>query len=668
MNSLCSFKKRQILFSFIAIMASILFGGCADRDNIVSDNSGDNTPSITVSFSHTDAGAGSENRIEAILQVEGRQAPIAEIIYLISGQTDTLHYSPALMEITEVIPLSYDIVPGHDTRLTLTIIAIDEFGEISRFEHSFDPIDIKLPTISIEYDSSHGYAPNGSVPVHIVATDNLGLYSISLSTAGAFAWTGTLSFAEPYPTEIDTVISIPVPTGTFMGIEFWITAEATDINFNTRTVSSEENLTISFASGPVTEIHQVGGGSWAHRGDSLRFWVVGYDNAPLSCLGYHLEYGRNEVWFTINLRDSLSGEFNNIDSVYFAYYIPDTAYCDNYLYLRSFAYDTNSRYSIKYNYFHVENHLRVSQATEFDISTPNSWSLLLVDDRRERVYILNHFSNRIDVYSQTSREFLIPITLSVEPSWFCLSADTNSILVTNEEARSVSIIDLNNATPQPDTAISLPGKPYRIAALSDNTALILTTFDNSMSSVLRLNLSDYTLDSLELGTGPLFEVVASGNSEYALIAAYGTTGADLFVYQSQVGVVTTGSVDQRPFWASVNHDGSRFVIGNWNFGNAVVLDGNLDLLATIPDNSCNQFVEWGVFSRDGADLYLKSLESLGHAAGGNWTTEDFYGFWPDTEILTFIGLATNATDDRLFVTGQKGVFDFFFWDIPIDPQ
>ena len=136
------------------------------------------------------------------------------------------------MEISEAIPLSDYVSLGRDSLITLTIIAIDEYGGISKFEHLFDPIDIQPPTISIDFDNSHGYPPGDSVAIHIIASDNEGLYNVTISTSGAFLSNSIVEFDEPYPTEIDSVIYIPVPLGNYLSTNFWITAEAMDINFN----------------------------------------------------------------------------------------------------------------------------------------------------------------------------------------------------------------------------------------------------------------------------------------------------------------------------------------------------------------------------------------------------------------------------------------------------
>ncbi len=666
-NKRASNIERLLILSVVILV--IIAIGCSRDDKITSHPTPIEPPTLECFLDPESVSAEPGGELSLIVNASGRNGVIEKIIYSMSGQTirtDTLLYSPGMMELSEIIHALNEVGLNQDSSLTLEVTAIDEFGLSSTFKHSFYPFDMQPPVISIDYDV-HGYAPRDIVMVHVTASDNKGLYYIAFSTAGAFAWNDTLRFEKPYPTEIDTIISIPIPIPSYLGFNFWITAEAVDINFNSSMASPDDEITIVL-DGLMTEVHPIGGGNWIKRGDSLRFWVVGYSNTPLTCLGYNLQYGNNGFMFTIDLRDSINGEFDFIDSAYFAYLVPDTGYCDNYLHIKSFAYDTQGRHTSNLNYFNVEGRIRFSQATTFEVVYPNRYSLLHVDDRRNLVYVGNSDQPQINVYSQAAREFTYVIDLPAIGNWFCLSPDTNSLLVLHKEAKSVSIINIDALSPHVDTSISLPLSPYCIATLVDGTALIFAYSEDYSGSILRMNLSNYSLDSLELGMDNLQYIAASGNSEYAIISANTFPDSQLFIYQAHVGVIATRTIDWEVHRVAGNHDGSRFFAGSWSHNfMAHIFDNDLCLIDSISGRGCHQDFESAVFSRNGEDLYLKGMTSIGRAVSNGWTIEGYYGFRPELEITSFIDLATNATDNRLFVTGMKG-YDFFFWDIPIDPE
>ncbi len=665
-------SRSLTLLAIIPVIGLVLIGGCSRNDNITSETSSKPGPLISVSVNRPAEQSETASVIGIRVQVSGGDAGIERIIYTISGQTsqtDTLQYSPPIMEISEVVHVPGEIGLDLDSSLTLKIIAIDDHGADARYVHSFNPIDMQPPVISIDYDV-HGYAPRDIVTVHVTASDNKGLYYIAFSTAGAFAWNDTLRFEKPYPTEIDTIISIPIPIPSYLGFNFWITAEAVDANFNSTMVSGEDNISIVFGNSPVVEVHPIGGSNWVRRGDSLRFWVVGYNNPPLTCLGYSLQYGRNEVWFTIDLRDSISGEFDVIDSAYFEYLVPDTCYFSNIVNVKPFAYANSGPHYGANSYIMVEDRIRFSQATIFKTPYPeNSYVLLHVDDRRDLVYVGGMYQRRINIYSQTSQQFLDPIDVPFRFTMLCLSADTNSILVSHLLDSAISIIDIDESVPHVDTTIALPGFPSVIATLSDGTALIKLAFWEDPWLLLHLDLTNYTMDTIDIGMGGPAEIAVSGNSEYALIHTFESPNHRLIMYQSGIGVVFTQLINWSVSYLTCNRDGSRFIVGLWNGGKtAGVLDNNFILIDSITGGPFNPYAP-GVFSRDNRNYYFQAYQALTHVNTEDWSTEHIYLLWPPHfEMSNLCWSETNAAGDRLFMTGQRGLEAFYFFDIPIDPR
>ncbi len=408
---------NRIIISAAVLLVLTLNHGCTRKDHIISTDTTPTGPNLEIRLEPLGDAPIPGGPIQAVVRVSENQSPLDKLIYAISGEitkADSIILSPTSSEWSGVIPIPDDIGLSEDSSVVIKITAYDASGGETSVIDQFFPLDVKPPDIEISCVNPHRFTAGDTLILHVAASDNIALHHIIFSIGGAFTRYDTLIFQTPYPSAIDTQMAVPISDTAYMSPEFWVSAEALDVNFNSRIVTLDQNFTLVDYSGPVLDVHPVDGDMWVQRGDSLRFWVVGRDNSPLQCLGYELYYGHDEYWYTIQLRDSILGDFAAVDSIYCAYLVPEEMYCENFVIIKEFGRDiygnltSNTAYETTHG-FTVEDRIRFSQAKTFEVLYPDIYSLMLVDDRRERVYLLSSEQSRINVYSQTSRPYRPPV-------------------------------------------------------------------------------------------------------------------------------------------------------------------------------------------------------------------------------------------------------------------
>ncbi len=112
-----------------------------------------------------------------------------------------------------------------------------------------------------------------------------------------------------------------------------------------------------------------------------------------------------------------------------------------------------------------------------------SYSDILLDQARQRIYLVNSSANRIDVYSLQQKAFLSAITTDAEPVAMAFSPDGNTLYVTAYTEASLDIIDLTKAVLSVTNRVGLPASPEGVAAGVDGRVLI-STIGNSGQNVL----------------------------------------------------------------------------------------------------------------------------------------------------------------------------------------
>jgi uncharacterized protein (TIGR03437 family) len=210
-----------------------------------------------------------------------------------------------------------------------------------------------------------------------------------------------------------------------------------------------------------------------------------------------------------------------------------------------------------------------------------SYSDIVLDEARSRVYLVNSNSNRIDVYNYKSRSFLNAISTDPQPVSAALSRDGRSLFVTAYTAAELDVIDLNAGIVS--NRISLTTGPEGVAVGADGRVLI-TAVANGASTANTLQIynpaGSGTLISVPVVPAPptppvlpspsgrIFTSYRSGLAATPdgkwIIGVNGPTAATkvVFVYEVASGtVLRSRNVTNLSSTISVSPDGSRFMAG-----------------------------------------------------------------------------------------------------------
>jgi YVTN family beta-propeller protein len=113
-------------------------------------------------------------------------------------------------------------------------------------------------------------------------------------------------------------------------------------------------------------------------------------------------------------------------------------------------------------------------AATFGTVVPTVGGLLdiVLDEGRNRLYLVNPSYNRIEVYAIAQRRFLTPVAVDRLPISAALSRSGKYLYVTCFDGSSLNVIDLDTMTVS--RRVSLPAKPEGVAVGADERVLITT--------------------------------------------------------------------------------------------------------------------------------------------------------------------------------------------------
>ena len=97
---------------------------------------------------------------------------------------------------------------------------------------------------------------------------------------------------------------------------------------------------------------------------------------------------------------------------------------------------------------------------------------LVLDEARQRVYMVNPSANRVDILSMGTRKLMKSVNTGTYPLSAAMSPDGAFLYVTCTQSASISVIDLG--TDSSSRSVSLPAKPEGIAVGADGRVLITT--------------------------------------------------------------------------------------------------------------------------------------------------------------------------------------------------
>src|SRR5216117_3541936 len=106
-------------------------------------------------------------------------------------------------------------------------------------------------------------------------------------------------------------------------------------------------------------------------------------------------------------------------------------------------------------------------AATFGIVVPliGGASDLVLDEGRNRLYLVNSPQNRVEVYSIAQRRLLDPISTGVQPLSAALSLSGKSLYVTSYAESTLEIIDLDSSVTT--RRVNLPAAPEGVAVGGD---------------------------------------------------------------------------------------------------------------------------------------------------------------------------------------------------------
>src|SRR5215471_11756949 len=78
------------------------------------------------------------------------------------------------------------------------------------------------------------------------------------------------------------------------------------------------------------------------------------------------------------------------------------------------------------------------------ISLGGTPSDIVLDESRQRLYLVNSPANRVEVYDYSAKVLLDPVSVGQQPLAAALSMDNAYLYVTNHGDSSLSVIALNN--------------------------------------------------------------------------------------------------------------------------------------------------------------------------------------------------------------------------------
>ncbi len=262
-----------------------------------------------------------------------------------------------------------------------------------------------------------------------------------------------------------------------------------------------------------------------------------------------------------------------------------------------------------------------------------SYSDLLLDEPRQRLYLVNNSANRIEVWSTQTRQYLASISTgnNSQPDAIALSPNNNTLYASASGTSALKIIDLTKATPTIAT-IALVASPQGIAVGKDGRVLISTVGNAGQNNLLIYDPQANSLNNVAVApaaaTPPTLPAPSGraylsyhskllttkdGNTIIGanIITGNATNNRVVFVYEVASGTVLRSRIlTNLSNVLSVSPDGSRFMAGYSLIDTATLAILAQENVANSPfafpnGTNFNAQVNQGgsVFSPDGSNIY-----------------------------------------------------------------
>jgi len=267
------------------------------------------------------------------------------------------------------------------------------------------------------------------------------------------------------------------------------------------------------------------------------------------------------------------------------------------------------------------------------ISLGGTPSDIVLDEARQRLYLVNANANRVDIYSYKDRALIGSIAVGTSPMAAAMSPDGTYLYVTNNLAASLSVVDLG--TRGVIQTIALPARPEGVAVGADGRVLISTQgtgtgnlantlliYDRTQAVSQQVMAVQYappppTPAPLPAVTLPRpistirTRLIPTPDGQFIVgLTNYTTSAMMLFVYEVASGtILRSRAVSGQSSVLSMAPDGSRFMAGFTMYRtsnlNVIAQQSTANSPFPFPAGSFNvqQNVGGSAFSPDGAILY-----------------------------------------------------------------
>lgn len=267
------------------------------------------------------------------------------------------------------------------------------------------------------------------------------------------------------------------------------------------------------------------------------------------------------------------------------------------------------------------------------ISLGGTPSDIVLDEARQRLYLVNTNANRVDIYSYKDKALIGWIRVGASPLAAAMSPDNAWLYVTNNQAASLSVIDLSSASVV--QTISLPARPEGVAVGADGRVLISTQgtgtgnlqntlliYDRTQAVSQQVMAVQYApppptpspLPAVTLSrpVSPIrTRLIATPDGQFIVgLTNYTSSAMMLFVYEVASGtILRSRAVSGQSSTLSMAPDGSRFMAGFTMYRtsnlNVIAQQSTANSPFPFPAASFNaqQNIGGSAFSPDGSTLY-----------------------------------------------------------------
>ena len=250
---------------------------------------------------------------------------------------------------------------------------------------------------------------------------------------------------------------------------------------------------------------------------------------------------------------------------------------------------------------------------------------MVLDESRQRLYLVNQSANRIDVFSTTTNSVVRNILVGPGPQAAAMSVDNAYLYVTNAGNSTVSVIDLSGSFVT--QTVSMPAVPQGVAVGADGRALIgtaagtLLILDRTQAAANQLTVvptpappsMPAPLPSITLqkpNTTFPSRLIRTPNGQYIVgLTNPAPAQTYLFVYEVSSGsILQSRTVTGQSSVLAMSPDGSRFMAGYTLYDVAALSilaqmnNANAPFSFSAPFSAV-QNAGGSVFSPDGTTIY-----------------------------------------------------------------